>query len=79
MERARIQPKERQAAIWTNLEAYPTLRAAALARATGHRRSPHSSFEHGLGLLIAGLRLRHAEVQRANDAATDGASRPPPG
>lgn len=63
MERRRGQPPEKHAEIWARMEPYPTLRAAAegrMQRIKGGRFG--DSFEHGLGLLIAGLRVRHAEL-----------------
>ena len=46
----------------------PNLQAAL---ATGAGPDPGASFEHGLGLLIAGIRARHAELleNRATAAA----------
>ena len=62
-ERRRGQAPEKRAEIWRRMEAYPTLRASAEGRAkrlNGGRFG--DSFEHGLGLLMAGLRVRHAEI-----------------
>lgn len=61
-ERRRLQQPEQQRAIWDKIDSYPTLRAAARARAERRGEDPHSSFEHGLALLISGLRQRHAEL-----------------
>jgi len=63
MERRRGQSPEKRAEIWARMEPYPILRAAAggrLRRLNGERFG--NSFEHGLGLLIAGLKARHAEL-----------------
>jgi TetR/AcrR family tetracycline transcriptional repressor len=62
-ERRREQAPEKRAEIWSRMEPYPTLRAAAEGRMkqlAGARFG--DSFEHGLGLLMAGLRVRHAEI-----------------
>lgn len=61
LERQRLQPDQHQA-LWKKLDAYPTLAAAAQTRAKFRKQNIHSSFEHGLALLIAGLRQRHAEL-----------------
>ena len=65
-ERRRVQSPERRSEIWTRMEPYPTLRAAAeerVKRLKGARFG--DSFEHGLGLLMAGLRVRRAEILAA--------------
>jgi len=59
MERRRNQPPERLTETWEKMKAYPTLHAAALGRAKTQRVG---SFEHGLALMIAGLKVRHAEI-----------------
>lgn len=69
-ERRRIQPPERQAEIWARMQNYPILRAAAEGRAKQlHGAQFGDSFEHGLELMMAGLRQRQkqlmAEKQRA--------------
>jgi TetR/AcrR family tetracycline transcriptional repressor len=69
MERQRLQVPDRQKAVWTKLDDYPTLSAAARSRAQIRKDNPHSSFEHGLSLLINGLRQRHAELQMERAAA----------
>jgi TetR/AcrR family tetracycline transcriptional repressor len=58
LERRRDQPPERPNEVWDKMKSYPTLYAAAMER----MQTRPSSFEHGLGLLIAGLRARHAEL-----------------
>ena len=70
MERQRLQLPEQQKAIWTKLDDYPTLKAAAQSRAKFHKDNPHGNFEHGLSLLIAGLRQRHAELMAERAAAS---------
>lgn len=62
IERARLQTPDRAAGFWNKIDHYPTLHAAALARAGRRSQDPHAGFEHGLRLLIAGLRQRHAEL-----------------
>ena len=67
LERRRIQPTHQPASIWSKLDAYPTLQAAVSSRGAGARAlaaagRPNSNFERGLRLLMAGLRLRHAEL-----------------
>ena len=69
MERERLLLPEQQKAIWTKLDAYPTLSAAAQSRAKFRKENLHSSFEHGLSLLIGGLRQRHAELMAERAAA----------
>jgi TetR/AcrR family tetracycline transcriptional repressor len=59
MERRRLQPPERLAEVWEKMKAYPTMHAAALGRAKQQKRD---SFEHGLDLLLRGLRARQAEL-----------------
>ena len=68
MERQRLQPQQHHG-IWKKLEGYPTLAAAAQAHATFRKDNIHGSFEHGLALLIAGLRQRHAELTAEKGAA----------
>ncbi len=67
IERRREQPPDRLAAVWTRMQDYPTLLAAARARAASGEAG--SSFEHGLGLLMAGLRQRREELAAAATAA----------
>lgn len=63
MERRRTQAAGRQTEIWTKMAAYPTLHAAALGRLKQLSSGRFGdSFEHGLRLLMAGLRARHAEI-----------------
>ncbi len=69
LERSHTQDAERKAEIWKALEAYPTMRAAATARMKQLVEDRDSSFEHGLGLFIAGLRARQAELQNEKAAA----------
>ena len=66
-ERRRAHPNEDRAEFWKKLEAYPTLHAASMSRGAGHAAAVKagkrpSSFERGLRLMMAGLRLRHAEI-----------------
>lgn len=63
LERRRGQSPERRSEIWSKMEPYPILRAAAEGRMrqlSGARFG--DSFEHGLRLLMAGLKVRHAEL-----------------
>jgi TetR/AcrR family tetracycline transcriptional repressor len=71
MERQRVQLPDQHQAIWKKMEQYPTLQAAAKARLERLGRNPHKSFEHGLSLLIAGLRQRHAELMAEKQKAAD--------
>ena len=70
----RAKPGDQSAELWKKMEAYPTLHAASLARGAGNEavikagRRP-SSFERGLRLLMAGLRLRHAELMAEKQRA----------
>jgi TetR/AcrR family tetracycline transcriptional repressor len=70
----RAKPGDQSAELWKKMEAYPTLHAASLARGAGNEavikagRRP-SSFERGLRLLMAGLRLRHAELMAEKQKA----------
>jgi TetR/AcrR family transcriptional regulator, tetracycline repressor protein len=70
MERQRGQPQEKRKEIWSRMEMYPTLHQAAVSRwqQLGGRRFG-DSFEHGLGLMMAGLRVRHAELMAEREAA----------
>lgn len=62
-ERRRSQPPDKRAEIWSRMEGYPTLHQAALARRKGLNGGRFGdTFEHGLKLLMAGLRVRHAEL-----------------
>lgn len=70
-ERRRLQPVDASAALWENLDAYPTLKAAVATRGRRKAGAPPSSdsiarensnFERGLRLMMRGLRLRHAEL-----------------
>jgi TetR/AcrR family tetracycline transcriptional repressor len=58
--------------IWERMKDYPTLHAAAVERS---RHGHPSSFEHGLQLMIAGLRHRQAELMAEKQRA---AARPQP-
>lgn len=62
IERRRVHSAEQLGAIWSKMETYPTLMAAARGQATLRQHNPHQGFEHGLGLMIAGLRQRQAEL-----------------
>ncbi|MBI4923659.1 MAG: TetR/AcrR family transcriptional regulator C-terminal domain-containing protein [Devosia nanyangense] len=73
MERRREQPPERLREAWKHMEPYPTLHAAAVGKS---KLVDRSSFEHGLGLMIAGLRVRHAELMAEKQEAAQQA-RPP--
>jgi TetR/AcrR family tetracycline transcriptional repressor len=75
IERHRVQPPEHLQQMRKNMEAYPTLLAAVQSRAKKRSRNIHSSFEHGLALLIAGLRQRHAELMAAGQEAAEGGRR----
>ncbi len=71
MERVRQQGKEAQQEVWEKMKAYPNLHAAARQRAARVAHDGHyDSFEHGLSLLIAGLRQRHAELMAQREMAT---------
>jgi TetR/AcrR family tetracycline transcriptional repressor len=72
MERRRDQPAERLAEVWVKMKDYPTLSAAATER----MQARPVSFEHGLSLLIAGLRARHADLTAEKQKAAPEA-RPP--
>ena len=67
-ERQRLQTDTDRADLWKAMEAYPILRAASAARALLPTRD---SFEHGLGLLIAGLRHRQAELVAEKQRAAE--------
>jgi TetR/AcrR family tetracycline transcriptional repressor len=73
IERRRAQPNEQTAELWKKMEAYPTIYAASLARRGGAGQmgvaGPAGSFERGLNLLMRGLRLRHADIVAAREAA----------
>jgi TetR/AcrR family tetracycline transcriptional repressor len=62
-ERQRERPAAREAEIWAKMADYPTLQQAALGRARqlGGRRFG-DSFEHGLNLMMEGLRVRRAQL-----------------
>lgn len=70
-ERRREQSPETLAAIWKKMEPFPMLHAAATRRAQ-HRRAmgASDSFEHGLSLMMAGLRARHIQLQAEKQKAT---------
>lgn len=68
LERRRTQDPDRRAELWKNLDAYPTMQAAVKGRAAQRGQMP-SSFEHGLGLFIAGLRQRQAELVAEKEKA----------
>lgn len=59
VERRRSQPDERRLEVWEKMKAYPTMYAAATGRAKLKQRD---SFEHGLDLMVRGLRTRQAEL-----------------
>lgn len=74
LERRRVQPTDPGAEMWKHLDAYPTLKAAVATRGAGARAlaldgRPNSNFERGLRLLMAGLRLRHAELMAEKQKA----------
>jgi TetR/AcrR family tetracycline transcriptional repressor len=69
IERQRLQLPDQQQTIWKKIEDYPTLHAAAAAKVKARGHNVHSSFEHGLSLLIAGLRQRHAELMAEKQKA----------
>jgi TetR/AcrR family tetracycline transcriptional repressor len=73
LERRREQPADKRKEIWGRMENYPTLHQAAMGRwkQLGGRRFG-DSFEHGLGLLMAGLRVRHAELTAEREAQSAG-------
>jgi TetR/AcrR family tetracycline transcriptional repressor len=63
LERRRGQPPEKRAGIWAKMESYPLLEQAArgrMERLNGGRFG--DTFEHGLNLLIEGLKVRHAQL-----------------
>ena len=71
MERVRQQGKEAQQEVWEKMKVYPNLHAAARQRAARVAHDGrYDSFEHGLSLLIAGLRQRHAELMAQREMAT---------
>jgi TetR/AcrR family tetracycline transcriptional repressor len=77
MDRRREHPGDDASELWKKLQAYPTLHAASLARGAGHKAAVRagkrpSSFERGLRLLMAGLRLRHAELMAEKQEAAPG-------
>jgi TetR/AcrR family tetracycline transcriptional repressor len=74
VERRREQPPERLTEVWAKMRDYPTLYAAAMER----MQQRPDSFEHGLSLLMAGLRVRHAELMAERQRAAPGAP-PRPG
>ena len=74
MERRRALPAEDPGELLKRFEAYPTIHAASLGRGAGHEAAVRagkrpSSFERGLRLLMAGLRLRHAELMAEKQKA----------
>lgn len=71
MERAKIQTAQELRSIWTKMEEYPTLLAAAKGRAQHRSARPHAGFEHGLDLLISGLRQRQAELVAEKQKAAE--------
>ncbi len=62
IERSKLQTEEQRAQAWQKMAEFPILLAAAKGRAEYRAKHQHSSFEHGLSLLIAGLRQRQAEL-----------------
>jgi TetR/AcrR family tetracycline transcriptional repressor len=69
-ERRRSQQPDQVDGIWKKMEAYPVMRAAAqgLAAKHGNRKT---NFEHGLGLFLAGLRQRQADLAAQTPRAAD--------
>ncbi len=69
-ERWREQTADKRSEIWAQMEKYPTLQQAALGRLkrTAGKRFG-DGFEHGLGLFMAGLRARHAELMAERQTA----------
>lgn len=67
LERQREQTPDKQADIWRRMSEYPTLRAAALGRMARSKADRFDGFEHGLGLLMAGLRVRREELAAGGD------------
>lgn len=61
-ERQRTEAPLSREAIWEKMKDFPTLRTAAEGLARQKTADRGESFEHGLGLFIAGLRARHAEL-----------------
>lgn len=73
LERRRVPSGTAQAELWTSMEAYPNLHAAATARMQAMKEGRRDSFEYGLSLMIAGLRERLKTIRaqkRAEDAGT---------
>jgi TetR/AcrR family tetracycline transcriptional repressor len=63
IERDRESLPETRRKAWQQMTAYPNLRAAAEGRRRQRQHGDHKSqFEHGLGLLIRGLRERQKEL-----------------
>ncbi len=76
MARQREQAPEAMAEIWEKMKAHPTLYAAARDRAAhAAAGARYDSFEHGLSLMIAGLKQRHAELtEHENRGSPPGSS-----
>jgi len=73
-ERRREQSADKQSEIWARIADYPTLREAALGRMKRLSDGRFGdSFEHGLQLMMAGLRVRHAELMAEKAKAAQSA------
>jgi len=73
VERRRTGGEAGQKELWAKMAGYPILHAAALARTRTSIEGGAHSFEYGLSLMIAGLKLRLAEIKaqkKAEDAGT---------
>jgi TetR/AcrR family transcriptional regulator, tetracycline repressor protein len=73
LERQRLQSGTADEDLWTRMEAFPNLRAAATARKQALTDGRRDSFEYGLSLMIAGLRERLKSIKaqkKAEDAGT---------
>lgn len=68
-EAAREPDPERDARLLAQVRETGDLPNLQAALATGAGPDPAASFEHGLGLLIAGIRARHAELVGTTAAA----------
>ena len=69
VERRREQPDEKRAATWAAMAQFPILQQAAMGRMKQLQGGRFGeSFEHGLALLMSGLRQRQAELQKEKAA-----------
>jgi TetR/AcrR family transcriptional regulator, tetracycline repressor protein len=68
VERRRAHGNEGQTAIWAKMAAFPNLHAAALERTQTVKAGQAHSFEYGLSLMIAGLKVRLAEIKAQKKA-----------